>query len=262
MTEAGAYPVTYTSYRDARGKPEQGSVPTEAAATVYVNGQALIRTMCTPTQLEALAVGFLFTEGLIDDLGEVAVVGLCSDGQGVDVWLEHGVEVPELRAITSGCSGGTIFEDAARAQHRVESDLRVTPRQLRGLMEELSHAAVLYRRSGGVHTAALATCDDREERLMCVMEDIGRHNTIDKIAGACLRREWPTRDRVLLTSGRISSEMLKKTARMKVPVVVSQTSPTSLSIQLAREWDITLIGYMRRRSFHVYTGNERVVGST
>jgi FdhD protein len=97
--------------------------------------------------------------------------------------------------------------------------------------------------------------------LLFTTEDIGRHNTLDKIAGMCLRQGQPTQHRILLTSGRVSSEMINKVARMGVPIVISRTSPTSLSVQLAQAWGITLIGYTRRRSFRVYAAAERIVAT-
>jgi FdhD protein len=255
MTDAGAYPVTYTGYYDAERRPVRGVVPMEDVVTLYVNGQALVSVMCTPTHLEELALGFLFNEGLIEGLDDVAVLELCGGERCVDVWLQHDIETPQLRIITSGCSGGTTFEDVASAHHRVESDLHVTPEQVTQLMHELLRATALYRRAGGVHGAVLA----EGERLLCAAEDVGRHNALDKIAGICLRQGQPTQDRILLTTGRVSSEMVSKVARMGVPIVISRTSPTSLSIQLAQAWSITLIGYTRRRSFRVYAGAERVV---
>jgi FdhD protein len=259
MTETGAQSITYTGYYDAESRPVRGVVPAEAVITLNVNGQPLVRVMCTPTHLEDLALGFLFNEGLIEGLSDVVVVELCSGGQGVDVWLEHDIKRSDVRAITSGCSGGTTFEDVGSAQHRVKSDLVVTPEQVTALMEALSDAASLYRRAGGVHTAALVAPGE-EPRLICSAEDVGRHNTLDKIAGICLREGRLPEGALLLTSGRVSSEMVSKTARMGVSVVVSRTSPTSLAIRLARAWGITLIGYTRRRSFRVYTGEESVVG--
>lgn len=258
MTDGGARKVTYTGFYDAESRPVRGVVPGEAVVTLVVNGQALVNVMCTPTRLEDLALGFLFNEGLIHSLEEVAVIELCGDGQTVDVWLEHDIEPPHLRAITSGCSGGTTFEGLAELPEPVVSNLVITPDHVTALMERLFDAASLYRRAGGVHTAALAVRDE-DDPLVCVAEDIGRHNTLDKIAGACLRAGTVTQDGILLTSGRLSSDMVTKVARMAVPVVVSRTSPTSLSMEMARASGITLIGYTRRRSFRVYTGEERVV---
>jgi len=261
MIDAGAYPLTYIGYYDSEHRAVRGVVPLEEVITLHVNGRSLVRLMCTPTRLEALALGFLFNEGLIESLDEIAVLELCGGGQGIDVWLEHDVEVSQLRAITSGCSGGTTFEEVSDAQHQVESGLRITPDQVTSLMEALSDAAALYHRVGGVHTAALAVLEG-EDRLVCVASDVGRHNTLDKIAGVCLQKGHAlhvTRDYVLLTSGRVSSEMVNKVAYMKVPIVISRTSPTLLSVRLARSWGITLIGYTKRRSFRVYAGEERVI---
>ena len=257
MTDAGSYPITYTGYYDAECRPVRGVVPVEEAITLYANGQPLVSLMCTPTQLEELALGFLFNEGLIAGLDDVAVIELRGRERCVDVWLEHDIETPRLRIITSGCSGGITFEDVTDAHHQVESDLRVTPQQVTQLMEELSRIAVLYHRAGGLHAAALAD----GEQLLCAVEDVGRHNALDKIAGSCLRQGWPTHDHILLTTGRLTSEMVNKVARMGVPIVISSTAPTSLSVQLAQAWGITLIGYTRRRSFRVYAGAERVVAA-
>ncbi len=259
MSDAGARPVSYVGHFDAESRPVHGVVPTEAMVTLHLNGPALVRLMCTPTHLKDLALGFLLNEGLIQGLDDVEVIDLCGDGHGVDVWLDHDVRRPEVRAITSGCSGGTTFEDLRGSYHPTQSNLVVTPKRVTALMEELAAAARLYRRAGGVHTSALAA-GGGEAALVCVAEDIGRHNTLDKIAGACLRKGFDTRDGVVLTSGRVSSEMVSKAAHMGAPLVVSRTSPTSLSIELARAWGITLIGYTRRRSFRIYAGEERVAG--
>ena len=255
MIQEGAYPVTYTGYFDGERRPVRGVVPVEEMVTLQVNARPLVSLMCTPILLEELALGFLYNEGLIEGMEDVAVVEMCGRGRCVDVWLEYDIEAPKLRIITSGCSGGMTFEDVASAHHELKSDLRVTPQQVTHLMQEFLGTTTLYRRTGGIHGAVLA---DRNE-LLCAAEDVGRHNALDKIAGMCLRRGQPLRERILLTSGRISSEMVNKVARMGVPIVISRTSPTSLPVQLAEAWGITLIGYTRRRSFRVYAGAERVV---
>jgi FdhD protein len=255
MTDEGSHSLTYTGYYDDECRPVHGVVPAEEIITLHVNGQPLVRLMCTPVLLEDLALGFLFNESLIEGIGDVEefkVLALRDGQRWLDVWLGHEIEPPKLRAITSGCSGGTTFEPAGGP---VESDLHITPQQVTRLVAAMSRGAELYHRAGGLHVAALA----EEERLICVAEDIGRHNAVDKVAGHCLRQSLSMQDFVLISSGRTSSEMVNKAARMGVPVVVSRTSPTSLSVQLARKWHITLIGYTRRRSFRVYAGEERLL---
>jgi FdhD protein len=111
------------------------------------------------------------------------------------------------------------------------------------------------QRTRGIHTAALAD----GERLLVVIEDVGRHNTIDKLWGYCLVHELSPRDKILLSTGRISSEMLSKAAAMGASIVASRTSPTSLSLALAEAWNVTLVGYVRRDSLNVYTARARVV---
>lgn len=257
MTDPGSYPLTYTGYYDAEHRPVQGVVPVEEAVALHLNGRPLVVLMCTPLLLEELALGFLFGAGLIagrDEVDEVQVLDLPDGRRWLDIWLQREIEPDGLRAITSGCSGGIAFESAVATLRRVESALRVTPQQVTQLMDEFLRATLLYRRAGGVHGAALA----QGERLLCVVEDIGRHNALDKVAGFCLRQGLPMRDSILLTTGRISSEMVDKVVRMDVPVVVSRTAPTSLAIGRAQEQGVTLIGYTRRRSFRVYTGAERV----
>ena len=112
----------------------------------------------------------------------------------------------------------------------------------------------LYRETGGVHTSALSD----GKRILLSAEDIGRHNTLDKIAGLCVMNNlWPD-VRILITTGRISSEMLQKAARLHTPILISRTSPSSLSIEMAQKYGITLIGYARRQRFNVYTNGQRV----
>lgn len=256
MTEREARKITYTGVYEAESRPVRGVVPAEAIITLQVNGKPLVRVMCTPTNLKDLALGFLFNEGVIHGMDDVAVIEMCSGADGVDVWLEHEVETHAVRSITSGCSGGTTFEDLRAAQHWVDSDVLVEPEQVTALMARLGEEAVLHKHAGGVHAAALASSSGGE--LVCIAEDVGRHNTLDKIAGSCLRRGISTGGGILLTSGRVSSEMVSKAAHMGVPLVVSRTSPTGLSVELAEAWGITLVGYTRRKSFRVYTGERRI----
>jgi len=213
--------------------------------------------MCTPVLLEAMAVGFLFNEGVIDAMDEVSDVRVCEHGDNVDVWLNHAVDKPTKWTRTSGCSGGmTAVESIARPRAVSAPNGLVLPASgISHLVEMLFDAQDLYRETGGVHTSALTD----GERIILSAEDIGRHNTLDKIAGMCLMQNvWPER-RILITTGRISSEMLQKAVRLGASILISRTSPSSLSIELAEKWGITLIGYARRNRFNLYAHSERIL---
>ena len=154
---------------------------------------------------------------------------------------------------------GFIGTQIVRALARQGLRIRVAVRQphlahTMRLMGDVQDAAVLYRTARGIHTSGLS---DGAQVLM-VAQDVGRHNTIDRLWGQCLRRGQPTEDLILLSTGRISSEMLNKAAKMRIPFVASRTSPTALSIELARAWNITLVGYLRTGSLRVYTAAERL----
>jgi len=156
--------------------------------------------------------------------------------------------------LTSGCGGGTTFVDLAAAGQPVCSSRQISAAQVAALMRQLNERAEVHRVAGGVHTSALGEGNE----LLMVVEDVGRHNTLDKILGRCLLLGLDTADHILLTTGRVSAEMLHKASRMGVPIVISRTSPTDLAVELARAWKITLIGYARGTSFNVYAGEWRI----
>jgi len=245
----------FSLYQNGVRRSAGGNVAVEEEIILSVNGQDLVALMCTPSLLEELALGFLYNEGLIGGVGEVVSARVCRTGRCVDVWLHKDVELPALRTLTSGCAGGTTFEDLRDVRPAPASDLMVTPAQVIHLARRLQEATFSRYRVRGIHISALAV----GEGLLFVAEDVGRHNSVDKLAGLCLRHNYPMRDLILLTTGRVSSEMLVKAARMNAPVVISLSSPTSLSVELAHRWSIALIGYARGRSFRVYAGGHRIV---
>jgi len=131
----------------------------------------------------------------------------------------------------------------------------VTPEEVLSLMKQLYQQQNLFQLGGGIHCSAL--CDRKQ--ILVVAEDIGRHNTLDKIMGECLMRRLPTQDRILLTTGRVSSEMLLKAARMQTPIIVSRGSPTERAISLGNDLNITVIGYARGSRLSVFSGEERLL---
>jgi FdhD protein len=179
------------------------------------------------------------------------------DGRA-EATLARPVTLPTERILTSGCGGGITFRIDHRLFPRLASPLRLSAEAVCARLAELLGAAVHYRRSRGIHGAALSD----GERLLVVAEDVGRHNAVDKIKGEALLRGIPTEDRVLLSTGRISSEMLLKAARMGVPLVASRTSPTEMAVALAEQLGITVCGYVRPDGLHLYAGEAVVVDRT
>src|SRR5256885_5362609 len=246
---------TYIRVRGRHGDEVTGEVVREQPLTLSVNGEKLLTLLCSPIDLEALVIGYLWMERVIGGLDEVRRVEVSAVDGRAEVTLTHPVTLPTERILTSGCGGGITFRIDHRLFPRLSSALRVRPAQLADRMKELFQAAVHYQRSRGIHGAALADA----ERLLIVAEDVGRHNAVDKIKGEALLRGIPTEDRLLLSTGRVSSEMLLKAARMGVPVVASRTSPTEMAVALAEQLGVTVCGYVRPDGLNVYAGDAVVL---
>jgi FdhD protein len=237
----------------------------EIRFTIFVEDRELVTLMCSPWQLRPLVVGFLYLEGLIESVDDLEMLRVCLEDRLADVRLLHGFpDVPPRKILTSGCTGGVSFgkylDDIEQFRIADEPDPpsrpTVTPAQMYTLLRQLYDSSNLYRESGGVHTSVFADATSAEPRY--VAEDIGRHNTIDKLQGMALLDEVPTAGGIILASGRISSEMLFKAAIMGVPVVGSRTSPTNLALAVAERLNITVCGYLRQGSMNVYTHAERL----
>ncbi len=253
--EPGAIPYTYWTVNDDHAELTEGGVIEESLVSIYVNGQELATIMCSPIEQEALALGFLYNEGVISSLDEVSLLKANVARTVIDVFLNRDdFEPPRRMVLTSGCGGGITLQDLTETYPALETDFAATSQVIIQRMRDLQGAAQLYNQVRGVHTAVLAD----ENRLLVSAEDVGRHNAVDKIAGKALLGSIATSDRLILTSGRISSEMLGKARRMGVPLVASRTSPTSISVRLAQAWGICLVGYVRQGSMRVYTHPNRV----
>lgn len=245
--------VTCKFFSGEEWRQETVAVPSEMPLTIFINGQETATILCTPTKLTQLVLGFLYSEGVIDKINEVASLRLCEDEPIADVRLSKTeYTVPPRRTLTSGCGSGASFETQAQ---RVDSDLVVTPQEVLSLIKKLYQQQDLFQLGGGIHCSAL--CDRKQ--ILVIAEDIGRHNTLDKIMGECLMRGLPTQDCILVTTGRISSEMLLKAARMQAPIVVSRGSPTERAISLGNDLDITVIGYARGSRLSVFSCEERLL---
>jgi FdhD protein len=253
---------TCTRWENGSTRPVDAQVIVEASVALAVNGERWLELLCTPRDLEALAVGFLYNESVIAGRDAVHAVSTHGRDDLVDVRLTHPAERPPQWRRTSGYGGGvTAGSGGVAAPEDTPVDdggLTLQPEDIAGLVTKLLAAQRLYPSTGGVHTSALA--DGRE--ILLAMEDIGRHNTFDKLVGRCLLDGISARRGVLVTTGRVSSEMVQKAARFGVAVVISLTSPTALAIELAERRGITLIGYARSDRFDVYAGTGRIVALT
>lgn len=257
---ASNLPINIVQVENGFSTSKDAEVIAETPVSLTVNGVVWLTFMCTPVDLEALALGFLYNEGVIKKIEEVAQVRLCAAGDNVDVWLNHSAEKPEKWRRTSGCTGGFTSVDAEtalgpEALTGSSNGAVLTASQVTQLIDALFGAQDLYKRSGGVHTSILTD----GKNLQTIGEDIGRHNTLDKLAGKCLLNGCSLTHRIIVTTGRISSEMIQKSARIGASIVISRTSPSSLSIRLAERWGITLIGYARRNRFTIYAHPERIM---
>jgi FdhD protein len=241
-------------------------VAKEEPLEIRVRGRAVSVTMRTPDHDDELALGFLFTEGIIRSRADVLRVEPCSrneDGNLLNVLLAPEVPVDFERLTrhvfaSSSCGlCGKATIDAIQSQFPpVTSDLVIKASTLARLPETMRAAQPTFERTGGIHAAALF---DAAGELLVLREDVGRHNAVDKVIGHCLRTgPFPLDHHVLLVSGRSSFEIMQKTLAARVPVVAAVSAPSSLAVDFARESGQTLIGFLRDRRMNVYSQSQRV----
>lgn len=254
MKNPAYQPVQFLKFSDGSVEEVVSGVIAEKNVQLSVNGAAWLDLLCTPINLDALALGFLINEGIIQSRSEVSVLHICDDESMIDVWLTHPAEKPQVWRRTSGCSGGLTRSEVISNPMILCQNYCITSEIVFDLIKQMIAGQQLYQQVHGVHCSALAD----GVNTLAVAEDVGRHNTLDKLAGMMSTQNCYPENRILLTTGRISSEMLQKSSRMGASMIVSLTSPTSLSIQLAEEHGITLIGYAKRNRFNIYTHPERI----
>jgi FdhD protein len=220
-----------------------------------------VTLLCSPKDLEYLAVGFLFAEGLIK--GKEEIKSIFADTKDGAVWVETGdgkklrSNILAKRLITTGCGKGLSFIDSRvhRKSLKTISDVKMHAGKVAKLMKEFQEKSQIYRKTGGVHSAGLAN----SRGIIAFNEDIGRHNAIDKILGECVLKGFKTDGLILMTSGRVSSDLLAKAARAMIPFIISRSAPTDLAVRLARDLGITLVGFARGSRMNVYSNERRIV---
>lgn len=237
------------------------SVVNEVAITIFLNGKEIVTLLCTGLHLKALAIGFLHSEGLIHRRSDIQEIALDEQNGQVHVTTkEEGVpeeRPPRKQAVASGCGRGIVFYPTdVLMDPKIESSLTLNSDQVFSLMSQLTQRSELYRKTRGVHNAALAT----QDQMLFFRSDIGRHNAVDMICGSCFLEGVSLEDKVLLTTGRISSEILLKVAEIRIPILISRNVATYHAIALAQSMGITIVGDVRGTKFVVYSRPERVSG--
>lgn len=260
-----------TEWDEGNVRSTQDSLAAEEPLEIRLGGVPLTVTMRTPGNDLELAAGFLLTEGIIQSPEQIASLRIKPPENGgkanvVQVDLQNtDFEPTELQrnffaASSCGiCGKASINAIRVRGLHLKESDFRIDPGQLCRLPESLRSEQAVFSRTGGLHAAALF---DGEGRLLVLREDIGRHNAVDKIAGwALLENKLPLSQHVMLVSGRGGFEIVQKALAAGIPILASVSAPSSLAVKLAREFGLTLIGFLRGRRFVIYSGEFRCLPS-
>ena len=232
----------------------------ERPVSLYLNGREMVTLLCAGHHLDELAAGFFYAEGFLSSVEDILSIDIDDEAGAVNVAARGDSSITEglwqKRTISSGCAKSSLFYFSLDAllSKPVKSDMRITPGRILDRVEDLNRLSETYRRTHGVHNTALADPD----RVVLFRDDIGRHNAVDMIVGHVFLHGIPLRDKMLITTGRLTSEMLIKAAKVSIPVVVSRNAATSLAIELAVSLEITLIGYARAGKFTVYNGQERI----
>ncbi len=257
---------------------ETDRIVVEAPLEVRVNGMPLVALMRLPGADKELAAGFCLTERIITSAASINIIRHCGQmaalqaeglprpenapaqdrGDVVEMEVAEAGNTGRFKetfVVRTGCGGADLSAVGKDIEGLVRSDLRVERAVLLGLAERLTAEQPIFNSTGGTHGAGLFTAAGD---LIVVMEDVGRHNALDKVVGYAALRSIPVEDKVLVLSGRVSYEMVTKAARVGIPVVASLAAPTGLGLAMAEKAGCTVIGFLGARRFNIYTYPERV----
>lgn len=252
--------VTIVQITDDKIVEQEDVVVKETPLTIFVNEEELVTLLCLPQFQQNLAVGFLFSEGILSSKAEIESL-IFNENKGV-IWIKLNKPIAiddnfrKGRTVTTGCARGLTFHQVFEKWNGdfVSSKLTIEHQIVIAVVSDLKQRSLLFQQTGGTHSALLY----KDNTFLLEREDIGRHNAIDKIIGECVMKDIPGDDKILMTSGRVSSEILLKVARRQIPILISRGAPTSAALKLADEIGITLIGFARGKRMNIYTNSWRI----
>lgn len=245
---------------DGRRKDDTEVVAREFPLTIMLNSRELNTMLCSPDELENLTVGFLVSEGVLKTRQDIKSVTADERKRTVNVETAEGLKLPLKRQggrlIASGGGRGVSLYNAEdiKRQPKIESELSISSATILALAAEFQRRSEVFQNTGGVHSAALC----QGGQILLFKEDIGRHNAVDKILGQCMMEDISTRDRIIMTSGRVSSEILLKVSRRGIPILISRSAPTDMGVELAEALGMTLVGFARGERMNLYANAWRV----
>ena len=256
-----------------RGEMVPTAIAGENPLTLYVDKREIVTLMTLGQAPEALAVGYLRNQRLVKSIEEIAAVQVDweTDSVAVTTRKAAGAETRarakamtdkmKKRTVTTGCGQGTVFGDlmAEIDQVRLRDDVRLTEETLYALMEQVRQHETIYKTSGAVHGCALATNEPAASRILSFVEDVGRHNAVDAIAGQMWLEDIDGSDKIFYTTGRLTSEMVIKAAQMSIPFLVSRSGLTQMGHAIAEKTGITMLGRATGRHYLLFTGKQRFV---
>lgn len=253
--------VNIVRYENGTVSRVEDIVANEYAFTIFLNGEELVTLLCTPSALDYLTIGFLISESFIKSMKHIESLRIDGDKGIAEVETANKSPLAKQffgkRTMTTGCGKGTTFYSAVDALSckRVTGELTIRAGCIVELMRDFNKRSELFINTGGVHSAALAD----NNGIVAFHEDIGRHNALDKVVGEAAAKGICLKDKLIATSGRISSEMLIKAAKREIPIAISRSAPTDLAVQLGEQLGITVIGFVRGSKMNIYSNPNRIM---
>ena len=229
----------------------------EAPVELIINGEKYLTFMCTPINLNELAAGHLYSSGLIDNVKDINSLAACDDIKKISVNMARTIDegVFQLNnVLASSCGSGSQYNERFFQRPKNESSYEILLSKLKELAIEMFSNAELYKKHGGIHCAALSDGN----KILALREDVGRHNAVDKVIGKGVFLEVDFNNSIIITTGRISTDMILKAVNTGIPIVVSRSIPTTMAYEIAERLGITIVGRIVSKEPVIYTHEKRI----
>ncbi|MGL5279782.1 MAG: formate dehydrogenase accessory sulfurtransferase FdhD [Cetobacterium sp.] len=235
----------------------KSNVCEEAPVELRLNREKLVTFMCSPYDLEDLALGHLYTRGIVKSKNDLESIAACKDARLIATYTLGEVKddlftIPKV--VLSGCGSGALFDEKIMQKEKIEYPHQISLERIKKVARDMLEGAVMYKNSGGMHCASIGNPNGE----VVIREDIGRHNAVDKVIGAALNKEFDLKNSVITTTGRLSLDMVLKAVATKIPVVATISIPSSLAIELAEKLGVCLIGRIGKNDPIIYTFENRI----